>query len=174
MLCVFIDIRPSRVGAAIDPMMEGLEQLDTVITFRDDGSGVARELQRAASRAQSSRSERNLLQAFRDISSWCDQFSLPHFLFDVKRSPWLDAFVSRSSICLGCAGEPVARVRLCRFFGFSSTSIASTRPRLFDRRDHPQVHGVSSRPSFPASLPRRSPDDSVGFFGSLVIRLELW
>jgi len=26
---------PSRVGAAIDPLMEGMEQLDTVISFRD-------------------------------------------------------------------------------------------------------------------------------------------
>ncbi|KAF7355730.1 Cyclin-like protein [Mycena sanguinolenta] len=38
---------------------------------------MARELQRAASRAQSSRPERDLLAAFRDISSWCNQFSLP-------------------------------------------------------------------------------------------------
>ncbi|KAL5487706.1 SUA7 [Sanghuangporus weigelae] len=76
---------PSRVGAAIDPLMEGMEQLDTVISFRDGGSGVARELQRAASRAQSSRSERNLLQAFRDISSWCDQFSLPKTISDIAK-----------------------------------------------------------------------------------------
>ncbi|KAF8897761.1 hypothetical protein BD779DRAFT_1465871 [Infundibulicybe gibba] len=62
---------PSRVGAASDPLMEGIEQLDTVISFRDGGSGIARELQRAASRSQNSRSERNLLTAFRDISS-CD------------------------------------------------------------------------------------------------------
>ena len=30
---------PSRVGAAMD----GMEQLDTVISFRDGGSGIARE-----------------------------------------------------------------------------------------------------------------------------------
>ena len=34
---------PSRVGAAL---MDGMEQLDTVISFRDGGSGIARELQR--------------------------------------------------------------------------------------------------------------------------------
>lgn len=60
---------PSRVGAAMDPLLDGIEQLDTVISFRDGGSGIARELQRAASRSQSSRSERNLMQAFRDISA---------------------------------------------------------------------------------------------------------
>jgi transcription initiation factor TFIIB len=65
--------------------MEGMEQLDTVISFRDGGSGIARELQRAASRSQSSRSERNLLTAFRDISSWCDQFSLPKTISDIAK-----------------------------------------------------------------------------------------
>ncbi|KAJ7693902.1 cyclin-like protein [Mycena rosella] len=76
---------PSRVGAAGDPLMEGREQLDTVVSFRDGGSGMARELQRAASRAQSSRAERNLLTAFRDISSWCDQFSLPKTISDIAK-----------------------------------------------------------------------------------------
>jgi len=76
---------PSRVGAAMDPLLDGMEQLDTVISFRDGGSGIARELQRAASRSQSSRSERNLMQAFRDISSWCDQFSLPKTISDIAK-----------------------------------------------------------------------------------------
>lgn len=65
--------------------MEGMEQLDTVISFRDGGSGIARELQRAASRSQNSRAERNLLTAFRDISSWCDQFSLPKTISDIAK-----------------------------------------------------------------------------------------
>ncbi len=65
--------------------MEGIEQLDTVISFRDGGSGMARELQRAASRQQNSRSERNILSAFRDISNWCDQFSLPKTISDIAK-----------------------------------------------------------------------------------------
>lgn len=76
---------PSRVGAASDPLMDGMEQLDTVISFRDGGSGIARELQRAASRSSAARSERNILQAFRDISSWCDQFSLPKTISDIAK-----------------------------------------------------------------------------------------
>ena len=76
---------PSRVGAASDPLMEGMEQLDTVISFRDGGSGIARELQRAASRSQNSRSERNIMTAFRDIGSWCDQFSLPKTISDIAK-----------------------------------------------------------------------------------------
>ncbi|TDL29658.1 transcription initiation factor IIB [Rickenella mellea] len=76
---------PSRVGAAMDPLLDGHEQLDTVISFRDGGSGIARELQRAASRSQSSRSERNLMSAFRLISSWCDQFTLPKTISDIAK-----------------------------------------------------------------------------------------
>ncbi|KIK34998.1 hypothetical protein CY34DRAFT_812489 [Suillus luteus UH-Slu-Lm8-n1] len=76
---------PSRVGAASDPVLEGIEQLDTLISYRDGGTGIARELQRAASRSQSSRSERNLLTAFRDIGSWCDQFSLPKTISDIAK-----------------------------------------------------------------------------------------
>jgi hypothetical protein len=51
------------------------EQLDTSIG-KDRGTGIARELQRAATRSQDSRLK-NLLVAFRDISGLCDQFSLP-------------------------------------------------------------------------------------------------
>ncbi|KAI0252061.1 cyclin-like protein [Lactifluus subvellereus] len=76
---------PSRVGAAADPLMEGMEQLDTIIGFKDGGTGIARELQRAATRSQNARSERNLLSAFRDISSWCDQFSLPKTISDIAK-----------------------------------------------------------------------------------------
>ena len=65
--------------------MEGIEQLDTIIGFKDGGTGIARELQRAATRSQNSRSERNLLSAFRDISSWCDQFSLPKTISDIAK-----------------------------------------------------------------------------------------
>lgn len=43
---------PSRVGAATDPLMEGMEQLDTIIGFKDGGTGIARELQRAATRSR--------------------------------------------------------------------------------------------------------------------------
>ncbi|KAJ7591527.1 hypothetical protein C8J56DRAFT_566106 [Mycena floridula] len=76
---------PSRVGAASDPLLDGIEQLDTVISFKDGGSGLARELQRAASRSSGSRTERNLLTAFRDISNWCDQFSLPKTISDIAK-----------------------------------------------------------------------------------------
>jgi len=76
---------PSRVGAASDPLMEGMDQLETTISFRDGGSGLAQELQRATSRGQANRGERSILTAFRDIANWCDQFSLPRTISDIAK-----------------------------------------------------------------------------------------
>ncbi|KAH9022254.1 hypothetical protein EDB85DRAFT_2186885, partial [Lactarius pseudohatsudake] len=76
---------PSRVSAAAGPLMEGMEQLDTIIGFKDCGTGIACELQRAPTYSQNSRSKRNLLSAFRDISSWCDQFLLPKTICDIAK-----------------------------------------------------------------------------------------
>jgi transcription initiation factor TFIIB len=64
--------------------MEGMEQLDTIIGFKDGGTGIARELQRAATHSQGSRG-RKLISPFRDISSWCDQFSLPKTISDIAK-----------------------------------------------------------------------------------------
>jgi len=76
---------PSRVGAASDPLMEGVEQLDTVISFKDGNSGMSRELQRAASRASGANSARSLVTAFRDISNMCDSWSLPKTISDIAK-----------------------------------------------------------------------------------------
>lgn len=65
--------------------MDGMEHLDTMISFKDGGSGIARELQRAAARSVNTRSERNLMTAYRQISSWCDQFSLPKTISDIAK-----------------------------------------------------------------------------------------
>jgi len=76
---------PSRVGAANNPLLDGMEQLDTVISFRDGGSGMARELQRAAAKSSAAKSERNLLSAFREISNMCDSISLPKTISDIAK-----------------------------------------------------------------------------------------
>lgn len=76
---------PSRVGAATNPLLEGIEQLDTVISFKDGGSGMARELQRAAARGSVGKNERNMMSAFRDISAMCDSISLPKNVSDTAK-----------------------------------------------------------------------------------------
>ncbi|ELU45667.1 transcription initiation factor IIB [Rhizoctonia solani AG-1 IA] len=76
---------PSRVGAATNPLLEGIEQLDTVISFKDGGSGMARELQRAAARGSVGKNERNMMTAFRDISAMCESISLPKNVSDTAK-----------------------------------------------------------------------------------------
>ncbi|EJD53975.1 cyclin-like protein [Auricularia subglabra TFB-10046 SS5] len=77
---------PSRVGAAQDPLLDEQDQLATAIGFRDGNTGVARELQRAASRGMNgARSERSIQTAFREISNMCDSFSLPKSISDIAK-----------------------------------------------------------------------------------------
>ncbi|KAG9103882.1 transcription initiation factor IIB [Ceratobasidium sp. 370] len=76
---------PSRVGAATNPLLEGIEQLDTVISFKDGGSGMAKELQRAAARGTVGKNERNMMSAFRDISAMCESISLPKNVSDTAK-----------------------------------------------------------------------------------------
>lgn len=113
---------PSRVGAASDPLMEGMEQLDTTISFRDGGSGIARELQRAASRSSATRAERNLLQAFRDISSWCDQFSLPKTISDIAKQLYKRA--DEEKLLRGKPGEAV--IAACIFIACRQAHVPRT------------------------------------------------
>ncbi|KAH9013157.1 cyclin-like protein [Lactarius deliciosus] len=65
---------PSSATAA-DPLVEGMEQLDTIVGFKDG---------RAATCSQSLPSERHL-SAVRDISRWCDRFSLPESISDISK-----------------------------------------------------------------------------------------
>ncbi|KZV62953.1 cyclin-like protein [Peniophora sp. CONT] len=78
---------PSRVGAASDPVL-GLEHLDTIIGFKDGGSGVSSELKRAAARAQGSHSARSIPYAFHEISSMCDQCSLNKHISDIAKQAY--------------------------------------------------------------------------------------
>jgi len=76
---------PSRVGAAADPLMDGMEQLDTVIGFQDGGSGIARELQRAAAKTQAYKDNKGIMEGFRKITQFCDAISLPKVISDTAK-----------------------------------------------------------------------------------------
>lgn len=70
---------PSRVGSAANPLLNG-PQLDTVISQRDGGSGAARELNRTHGRVTAVKGERNLLQAYKDISAMSEAIGLPKLI----------------------------------------------------------------------------------------------
>ncbi|GAA5866618.1 hypothetical protein JCM1840_002402 [Sporobolomyces johnsonii] len=79
---------PSRVGGPQDPLLDPSEQLSTVISFKDNNTGVARSLQMAAHRvAKDSQggTGRDLQGAFREISTMCEAISLPKSIIDTTK-----------------------------------------------------------------------------------------
>ncbi|KAJ1732651.1 transcription initiation factor IIB [Coemansia biformis] len=76
---------PSRVGNAANPFLDGA-QLDTVIARGGDGgTGLARDLNRTQGRATTQRHERNLVQAYKDISALCDAYDIPKTIVDIAK-----------------------------------------------------------------------------------------
>ncbi|KAH8921597.1 hypothetical protein BT69DRAFT_323839 [Atractiella rhizophila] len=67
---------PSRVGGPSNPFLSTADDFSTVISFRDNHTGTARDLQRASQRAAQKGGEKNLANAFRDISNMCDLIQL--------------------------------------------------------------------------------------------------
>ncbi|KAL0073674.1 cyclin-like protein [Phycomyces blakesleeanus] len=75
---------PSRVGAAANPLLDG-NQLDTIISRIDGGTGAARDLNRVHGRATAVRGERNLVQIYKEISAMCDSISLSKLVSDTAK-----------------------------------------------------------------------------------------
>ncbi|ORY03902.1 TFIIB-domain-containing protein [Basidiobolus meristosporus CBS 931.73] len=75
---------PSRVGAAANPLLSG-SQLDTVISKTDGGSGTARDLSKIQGRSSAVKGERNLVQAYKEISAMCDAIGLPKLIGDIAK-----------------------------------------------------------------------------------------
>lgn len=79
---------PSRVGGPADPLLDAADQLSTVISFKDNNTGVARALQMAAQRVakdQQGGTGRDLQNAFREIATMCEAISLPKSIIDTTK-----------------------------------------------------------------------------------------
>lgn len=63
-----------------------MEDLDTAISFRDGGSGMARDLQRIMAKGAAARGEKTLQHAYREIGTMCDQISLPKTIADTAKT----------------------------------------------------------------------------------------
>ena len=74
---------PSRVGAAIDPLLGGSAALDsTAISARDGWTGKSRDLSRAHQRVVHSKGEENILTAFKNIQQMGEAISLSRVVID--------------------------------------------------------------------------------------------
>ncbi|KAJ2059414.1 transcription initiation factor IIB [Coemansia sp. S146] len=75
----------SRVGNAANPFLDGA-QLDTLIARNgDNGSGLARDLNRTQGRTTAQRHERNLVQAYKEISALCESYDMPKTTIDIAK-----------------------------------------------------------------------------------------
>ncbi|KAI8889333.1 cyclin-like protein [Backusella circina FSU 941] len=111
---------PSRVGAASNPLLDG-DQLDTIISRKDGGSGIAKDLNKVHGKATAQKGERNLVQAYKEISAMCDSISLSKLVSDTAKQLYKrvedekllrgkssDAIIA-ACICIACRQERVAR-----------------------------------------------------------------
>ncbi|KAG0140816.1 hypothetical protein CROQUDRAFT_725958 [Cronartium quercuum f. sp. fusiforme G11] len=76
---------PSRVGGPSNPLLNGVENFETIISFKDGNTGVARDLNRAASRAAAKNGEKSVAAAFLSIQDMCDAISLPRIVTDIAK-----------------------------------------------------------------------------------------
>lgn len=65
-------------------MLDG-DQLDTIISHRDGGTGVARNLNKIQGKAMGQKSERSLVQAYKEIQAMCDAISLSKLVCDTAK-----------------------------------------------------------------------------------------
>lgn len=72
---------PSRVGGPSNPLLSG-DQLDTMISSRDNFTGLSKELGRLQGRATFKAGEKSLLSSFKTISTMCERINLPKVISD--------------------------------------------------------------------------------------------
>ncbi|KAI8800442.1 cyclin-like protein [Cladochytrium replicatum] len=72
---------PSRVGAAVNPLLGG--QLEsTIISRKDGGTGISRDLNRAQAKMSALKSEKALMHGFKEIQALGERIGLPKVVID--------------------------------------------------------------------------------------------
>lgn len=93
---------PSRVGGPSNPLFSG-EQLDTMISARDNYTGMSKDLGRLQGRATFKSGEKALLNNFKTISIMCERVGLPKIIAD--RAKQLFKLVEDEKILKGKGAE---------------------------------------------------------------------
>lgn len=95
---------PSRVGGPSNPLLDS-DQLDTIVSKKDGGTGLARDLSRLQNRGSVKQSDRILINAFRVIGTMCDRIGLPKVICD--RAKQLFKKVEDEKIMKGRANDGI-------------------------------------------------------------------
>ncbi|GJN93394.1 hypothetical protein Rhopal_006449-T1 [Rhodotorula paludigena] len=152
---------PSRVGGPADPLLDSAEQLSTVISFKDNNTGVARSLQMAAARVakdQQGGSGRDLQSAFREIATMCEAISLPRSIIDTTKMLFKrvdeekvlrgksEAAIIAACIFIACRQGRVARTfkEIVALTSVSKKEIAAAFKQIDKLFDTSSPHGAAS------------------------------
>ncbi len=95
---------PSRVGGPSNPLLDG-DQLETIISVKDNFSGTSKELNRLQSRTNYKASEKTLLQSFKELTTLCERVGLPKVIAD--RAKQLFKKADESKLFRGKVNEEV-------------------------------------------------------------------
>jgi transcription initiation factor TFIIB len=109
------------VGAASNPLLDG-DQLDTIISRKDGGTGIARDLNKIQGRATAQKGERNLVEAYKAITSMCDSISLSKLVSDTAKQ--LYKRVEDEKILRGKSGDAI--IAACIFMACRQERVART------------------------------------------------
>ncbi|RKP00792.1 hypothetical protein CXG81DRAFT_12823 [Caulochytrium protostelioides] len=73
---------PSRVGAAGDPLLGGLDHLDSTTISGRDGKGISATLNRIQAKSIGVRAEKQLLAAWKELATMCERIGLSKLVVD--------------------------------------------------------------------------------------------
>ncbi|KAI8913964.1 hypothetical protein PhCBS80983_g03018 [Powellomyces hirtus] len=105
---------PSRVGAAGDPLLGGMNHIDsTIISQRDGGSGTARDLNRVHGKATNQKSEKSIMTAFKEIQTMCERIGLSKIASDTAKQIYKKA--EDQKVLRG--KSPISIIAACIYIG---------------------------------------------------------
>lgn len=166
------DEDPSRVGGAANPFLDGT-QLDTIISKKDGGSGLAKGLARAHGRASANKGERTLVQAYREISSMCEHASLPKTIADTtkqlfKNARELNFMVGKENVLIAAC-----LMHACRHEGYGRTFREISAITKVSKKDIGRAYKLLQHTIQFSALATSSTDMIVRFCSRLRLNTEV-
>ncbi|KAJ3219258.1 transcription initiation factor IIB [Dinochytrium kinnereticum] len=150
---------PSRVGAAGDALLGGMNYLEaTTISYKDGGSGAAKELSRVHGKVTNVKGEKSLLSNFRSIQTMCERMGLGKVVVDsakqlfkrvedskILRGKTHDAIMA-ACIYIACRHHAVTRTfkEICNVTNVSKKEIGRCYKQLQQLFEKPQQVSLSS------------------------------
>lgn len=108
------------MGAASNPLLDG-DQLDTIISRKDGGSGISKTLNKVQGKQVQNKGDRNMAAIYKDITAMCDSISLSRLVSDTAKQLYKriedekllrgksNDVIIATCICIACRQEGVAR-----------------------------------------------------------------